>query len=338
MNVLFFQCNEWNDNREIFGCNTKGVKTKLRFLCNNVKIKAGTQEALTLSGSTSPRIWVFRGGKFWVFDNKVSDKKPFGELLDGAKIAGDLWDGIHFPGGAGFDGPNFIMVYKRKWSRWTTDDANNTIDGNADNNWLDTYNKKMPQNYDPNESTPPPGRPAKGSKGSVDQPIDQSEGGPNGDKEKKPKGGKKGPSDGTEEGAAPAGGDGTGNDTFQSKIPRDIYEQPIGDEMDEIPKFKVGTDGDSALIRTNVKRNKLSKVLGEQVCHYHFRGNKCYQRGNCTDVTADKNNFPAHIVAAIQAKDKYWYFINKEGQYCKRQISNYAQEVSVLGQSFQIND
>ena len=521
---LFLKCEEWKDNREIFGCNTKGVKTKLRLLCSNAKIKAGTQEALTIDGDTSPRVWVFRGGKFWVFDNKIAKKKPLGELLEGSKIAADLWDGIHFPGGAGFDGPNFIMVYKKKWSRWTLDDANATLDGEGDNDWLNNYKKKAPKNFGPQEGKGEP------TKGDVDKPIDPSEKSPNdkkkikpkdksktdqgqepddsdlkGDKRKRPKeeepkggpkdkqkiknkpkekgegsdgepeegtegpqgpggdkmkiknkpkdkdgdesggepedegptDGKKGPKDqmkiknkpnekesdgsGEEPGEGTdgpggdkmkiknkpkeKGGDGSGGepeegtegpegdnsevpnkgepkdgskdkmkiknkpnekdgsgedaqpvdpsnpdgkpeggpnekwkikhkpnetdgDGIETKKPRDVYEQKIGDETEELPKFKVGTDGDSALIRTNVKRNRLSKVIGEEICHYTFRDNKCYQKGNCTNVSADRNNFPAHIVAAIQAKDKYWYFINKEGEYCKRRMTDVSTEVS----------
>ena len=64
---------------------------------------------------------MFRGGKYWQFDNKPKPDKPFGELVDGAKPAKDKWKAIHFPCGVCTINENMIVVYKNIWSKYTSD-------------------------------------------------------------------------------------------------------------------------------------------------------------------------------------------------------------------------
>ena len=108
----------------MFGCDVKDdqfdEKLELRYLCDNPVIKAG--------GNHNGLIYVFRGGKQWKFDNKPKDDKPFGELISGAYKAKNNWSDIHFPGGVGEYDNNFIMVYKKKWSKWK---GENPIGANA---------------------------------------------------------------------------------------------------------------------------------------------------------------------------------------------------------------
>lgn len=98
----------------MFGCQTKDPTTELKALCKNVNIDSGGNLA-------SNHIIIFRDGKKWVFNNKPTVGRPFGDLLDGDKPAKDTYKGIHFPGGAAPQGNNFIMIYKDKWSKWKPD-------------------------------------------------------------------------------------------------------------------------------------------------------------------------------------------------------------------------
>jgi hypothetical protein len=63
-------------------------------------------------------ILVFRGGKYWHFNNKPEENKPFGDLVTGAIPANTKWPGIHFPGGIGKNKDNLINVYDKTWSQW----------------------------------------------------------------------------------------------------------------------------------------------------------------------------------------------------------------------------
>jgi hypothetical protein len=83
---------------------------ELKTLCDNPKIIAG--------GNYLTFIFVFRGGKYWQFDNKPKLKKPLGNLIEGGSMAKNRWPGIHFPGAIGNNGDNFIIVYKEKWIQW----------------------------------------------------------------------------------------------------------------------------------------------------------------------------------------------------------------------------
>jgi hypothetical protein len=76
---------------------------------------------VSAGGNYKTDIFVFRGGKYWQFDNKPKRKKPLGSLVEGAVLAKNKWPGIHFPGGIGNNGDNFIIIYANKWSEWTPD-------------------------------------------------------------------------------------------------------------------------------------------------------------------------------------------------------------------------
>ena len=88
----------------------KGVEQELEFLRKNPKISSG--------GSGLEGIYLFRGGKYWLFDNKPKPNKPFGDLLKGSKPANGKWPGIHFPGGVCVLGKDLILVYKNLWNKF----------------------------------------------------------------------------------------------------------------------------------------------------------------------------------------------------------------------------
>ncbi len=71
-----------------------------------------------------PFIYLFRGGKYWTFDNKPKKNKPIGDLVEGAKPAKIKWPGIRFPGAFGSNNENPIMVYNNTWSQWLPNDDN----------------------------------------------------------------------------------------------------------------------------------------------------------------------------------------------------------------------
>jgi len=114
------QCEKWKDNKEIFGCRAKYKDNGLDSLCDNPKIVAG--------GDVPPFIFVFRGGKYWKFDNKPEKNKPFGSLIEGALPAKSKWPGIRFPGAFGKNKDRPIMVYNRTWSQWLPNGDNDIDD------------------------------------------------------------------------------------------------------------------------------------------------------------------------------------------------------------------
>ena len=90
-------------------------------LCSNTKISSGT--------NLSPYIYVFRGGKYWKFNNRPKSGQPLGDCVEGGKPAKQKWPGIRFPGGASYKKTSLVMVYKKKWSLWGPEkDSKNIID------------------------------------------------------------------------------------------------------------------------------------------------------------------------------------------------------------------
>jgi hypothetical protein len=169
-------------------------------------------------------IHVFRGGKQWRFDNKPTEDKPFGNLLDGAYKAKNNWTGIHFPGGAGDYGPGaFVMVYKNKWSKW--------------------------------------GKPSK------------------------------------------------------TPVAGDIRDHPIGKQDDD---DLADHPDPGALILVDPKKGRYGKIKGPNVCFLFIRNNVANWDGKCKPVGEDEYNFPPDIIAAALNKDKDWYFVERNGTYCKR--------------------
>jgi hypothetical protein len=65
-----------------------------------------------------PFIIIFRGGKYWQFDNKPEEGKPFGTLVTGGTLARIKWPAIRFPGGVGNNKDKFIVIYDKTWSQW----------------------------------------------------------------------------------------------------------------------------------------------------------------------------------------------------------------------------
>ena len=108
------QCNNWNDNRELFGCNNKNIKPELDSLCRNAKISAG--------GSLRPHIYIFKNKKYFLFDNKPKVNKPFGELVSGNLVTVTRFEGMHTPGGVSHTGNDdaLVIVYNTKWAQWAT--------------------------------------------------------------------------------------------------------------------------------------------------------------------------------------------------------------------------
>ncbi|CAG2108645.1 unnamed protein product, partial [Medioppia subpectinata] len=131
-------CSKWQSNEEVFGCRVKSKVSFVQSLCGNVKISAGT--------NFSPFVYVFRGGKYWKFNNRPKKNKPFGDIVDGGKLAAEKWPDIHFPGGAGYRKSAFVMVYRDKWSLWrktSTEVLDATIGVSGDGNSNDDENDVM---------------------------------------------------------------------------------------------------------------------------------------------------------------------------------------------------
>ena len=100
---------------------SRQLKQELEFLCRNTSINGGS--------NYPPNIMIFRGGKYWKFDNKPEKDKPFGNLVEGQVPARLSFPGIHFPGGTGHQKPDkFIIVYKDRWSRWKPEGNEGTGD------------------------------------------------------------------------------------------------------------------------------------------------------------------------------------------------------------------
>ena len=118
------KCDKWLPNTEAFGCKQKkriGKKEnidsfkaqELELLCKNVYINAG--------GNYPPYSFVFRGGKYWKFDNLPKPGKPLGNLVEGQVWAEDNWPGIELPTGVSHLNDDFITVGRSSWSLWTPD-------------------------------------------------------------------------------------------------------------------------------------------------------------------------------------------------------------------------
>jgi hypothetical protein len=97
----------------------------------------------------------------------------------------------------------------------------------------------------------------------------------------------------------------------------DINEELIRDE--ELPDEPDGDDKDGgALINSDVNNGKYAKIKDQYICHYLIKDKKLFTSGKCVPVSEDDRKYPPHIIAAIKPKDNNWYFLNKEGKYCKR--------------------
>ena len=104
----------------MFGCSSQQqtVDLKMEPLCDNTTIDSG--------GNKDNIIFVFRGGKFWQFDNKPQNGKPLGNVVKGNIYADKLWDGIHFPAGIGYNGQNLLAIYDKTCQQWAPKEEDTT--------------------------------------------------------------------------------------------------------------------------------------------------------------------------------------------------------------------
>ena len=85
---------------------------ELKKLCDNPRISSGA--------NIGREIYVFRNGKYWKFDNKDRQTKPFGNLIEGAKSAKKKWPNIKFPAAVGYCRENLVSFpcAKSQYNQW----------------------------------------------------------------------------------------------------------------------------------------------------------------------------------------------------------------------------
>jgi len=362
------QCKQWKDNEQVFGCNEKDIKPKLKSLCDNPRIISGS--------NYPPDIYVFRGEKYWKFDNEPKPNKPFGELVEGEVPAKTKWPSIHFPGGAGYQKLNFIMIYKTQWSRWRPNKNSKSDGEDSDGDYPDDrisdwdtprknsggkgnklYNNDNRDNPDGDDSgienlndtnsngvEPSKGKPSNNQNNSNTNRSDDDNQSETDFKGKIPTNNytnedNTSDSDDSEttkshikgvksikSGGKPSKGKLDGNEFSGDKLSNsdinDIKDEQIREE--EVPDEPDGDGVDmGALVSHDDNVGAKTEIKGDKVCNLLIKNNKAYFTGKCISIDEDKNNFPPNIVAAIKLKDKNWYFINREGKYCKRKDETY---------------
>jgi hypothetical protein len=97
----------------LLGCDAKTVRCDLKSLCEKPKIKGAVV--------CDDKIYVFRGGKYWAFDDKHQKNKPFGDLIAGPLPALDKWKDIKLPSAMGCKDGNLVVIVNNKWSEWGPD-------------------------------------------------------------------------------------------------------------------------------------------------------------------------------------------------------------------------
>jgi hypothetical protein len=101
-------------------------------------------------------------------------------------------------------------------------------------------------------------------------------------------------------------------------------DEPIGEPESEIPDEPDVDNGDTgAMISADENNGKIARIKGQKVCNLIIEDGKLFFIGECVSVTDEKHNYPPNIIAAIKAKGGNWYFIRKDGKYCKRDESDY---------------
>lgn len=99
---------------------------------------------------------------------------------------------------------------------------------------------------------------------------------------------------------------------WNSKGEVDQVNEPI-DEYD-----RSGDEDDAGALIPIVINLKYAKITdGDKVCYLTIRDNKCYKE-ICMPIMQEENNFPPNIVAAFNSSDGNFYFVDKNGKYCKR--------------------
>ncbi len=258
-------------------------------------------------------IYVFRGGKYWKFNNKPKPNEPFGDLVDGGVLAKNKWPGIRFPGGAAFDGNKLIMVYKNKWSRWRPRSRNQGSSSGPTGGELDTENPDMTtdsgiKDLHPTRSiSDDTGATENGVKNiqvtteSIENDYNEIELESDGQNGIKP--------------------------IYSDII--EISEQPIREE--EIPDEPNGDEINAgALIPPENNDGKYTKIKENRVCFYVIKKEKLHLSGKCITLDQNDHKYPANTVAAIKPEDNNWYFINNEGKYCKRADKVYDEVIKDL--------
>ena len=93
-----------------------------------------------------------------------------------------------------------------------------------------------------------------------------------------------------------------------------MWDQPILDQEEE----EGDLDNAGALINVDVKWSKYAKIKGSEVCNLQVTNNISVWIGKCRPVDQDEERFTAYTYDAIRARDKNWYYLTKDGKYCKR--------------------
>jgi hypothetical protein len=302
---------------------------ELGYLCKNTVINAG--------GNYGPHIFVFRGGKYWDFDNKPKPNKPFGELVRGQVPAKEHWPGLRLPTGVSDKDKDFVVVYKDKWSRWTPDGKKSGTDKDIEKegSLAPNRDKKKPKKPGDPDEPDEEGSADTNERESKKKPQKGGKGGKGGKGKDKGNGGKgKGPKKKgdpdlpDEEGSADNDErDGTPDEEESAALERDPQKPLNKDEKIEDEEIPDEPDGDpadmGAIFNNDPNPDVRTHIKADNVCNLLFRENKLYQNGKCVNVDEDRHAYPPDLVAVVKNRDKDWYFVNNDGKYCKRKDKNY---------------
>ena len=114
----------------------------------------------------------------------------------------------------------------------------------------------------------------------------------------------------------------------------ELWDQPILDQQEE----EGDMDNAGALINLDVKWSRYAKIKGSEVCELQITGNMSVWTNKCRPVDEDDEKFPAYTYAAIRARDKNWYYLTKDGKYCKRgEFKRKKVRTNILWQIFTIS-
>jgi hypothetical protein len=101
---------------------------------------------------------------------------------------------------------------------------------------------------------------------------------------------------------------------------KEVLDEPIESKVVELPDEPDDDISDrGALIPVDKPNAKYAKILADKTCYVKIKENKAFWSGKCRPTTEEEHNFPPEIVAAIKPNgDPNWYFIDPNGQFCKR--------------------
>jgi hypothetical protein len=110
-------------------------------------------------------------------------------------------------------------------------------------------------------------------------------------------------------------------------------DQPIEEPEEELPDEPDGDYKDAgALINGdgNDKSFSFIQIRGDRVCDIIIENKKLFTIGKCKSIDEEEHKFPADIIAAIKTKNNNFYFISKDGTYCKRAEKTYGKVIRIL--------